>query len=290
MPKFKIFLLLVFFMFASSQVFSEPQVVADGLAIDLSETLDITYQIVPDYDDTEHVIAGWDEDEFQYFITFSKLPSGWLDPDVWIAGFTRDINAASERNTFKVLEKGTYKSSGGYEVTYIKISFTPKGESEAQNQTAHFITDHKNSYLAFATPVSEAGINKLETEVVSILKTSHTPDSNIIHLIRKNEDRYFGIWAGGYVDSSKRFVEVVFELKRDLTFARKEVIAGEKDGVYSGVWSISNNILSWTYLYGKPTTQGAKSVESDIVTSFTSDSLVLTSEVSEIELTMQRAE
>ena len=287
---FKYFFLMASFMVFSSQVYSEPQVVADGLAIELLETLDITYQIVPDYDDTENVIVGWDGDEFQYFIAFSKLPPGWLDADVWIEGFTRDINAAGERNTFRDLDRGSNKSKGGYDLTYINISFIPKGEQKPQIQLIHFITDQKSSYLAFATPVSIAGESKLGTEVISILQTSHSPASNVTPLIRRNEDRFFGVWVGGYEDSLKGPVEVVFELKPDLTFTRKEVVEGEKDGVYTGVWSISNNILSWTYLYGTPTSQDSKTSDTDEISSFTGDAMVLISEDSQSRLVMQRAQ
>jgi len=277
-------------MILSSQAYSESQVVADGLAIELLGTLDLTYQIVPDYDDTESVVAGWDGDEFQYFVAFSKLPPGWLDADVWIAGITRDMSAASERNSLEVLERGSFKSSGGYDLSYIGISFILKGEQEPQSQVVCFITDHKNSYMASATPTSESGEAKLRSEVISILKTSHSPASNITPLIRNNEERYFGIWIGGYEDNMKRNVDVIFELKNDLTFSRKEVITGETDAVYSGVWSISENTLNWTYLYGKPTTQGSKYVENDTISSFNGDVLVLMSEDKKTELVMQRAE
>jgi len=280
---------MVCFMVLSSQVYSESQVVADGLAIELLETLDLTYQIVPDYDDTESVVAGWDGDEFQYFVAFSKLPPGWLDAEVWIAGFTRDINAASERNSLEVLGRGSFKSSGGYDLSYIEITFIPKGELEPQYQLVHYITDHKSSYLAFATPTSESDEAKLRSEVISILKTSHSPASNITPLVRKNEDRYLGLWIGDYEDSQNRNVEVIFELKNDLTFARKEVIAGEKEAVYTGVWSISKNTLSWTYLYGKPTSQESKSSEINTITSFNGDTLVLIFEDKKIEVVMQRA-
>ena len=290
MPKLKTIILLVCYMVFSSQVYSEPQVVADGLAIELLESLDITYQIVPDYDDTDNVIAGWNGDEFQYFIAFSKLPPGWLDADVWIAGFTRDINAASERNTFRILDRGSNKSKGGYDLTYIKISFTPKGEQEPQIQLIHFITDQKSSYLAFATPVSVDGESKLGTEVMSILQTSRSPASNVTPLIRKNEDRFFGVWVGGYEDKLKGHVEVIFELKPDLTFTRKEVVEGEKDSVYSGVWSISNNVLNWTYLYGKPTSQESKSSEEDEISSFTGDAMVLISKGLQFKIVLQRAQ
>ncbi|WP_428036082.1 hypothetical protein [Amphritea sp.] len=290
MPKLKTIILLVCYMVFSSQVYSEPQVVADGLAIELLESLDITYQIVPDYDDTENVIVGWNGDEFQYFIAFSKLPPGWLDADVWIAGFIRDINAASERDTVRILDRGSNKSQGGYDLTYIKISFTPKGEQEPQIQLIHFITDQKSSYLAFATPVSVDGESKLGTEVMSILQTSRSPASNVTPLIRKNEDRFFGVWVGGYEDKLKGHVEVIFELKPDLTFTRKEVVEGEKDSVYSGVWSISNNVLSWIYLYGKPTSQESKSLEEDEISSFTGDAMVLISKGLQSKIVLQRAQ
>ena len=277
-------------MVLSSQVYSEPQVVADGLAIDLLESMDLTYQIVPDYDETDSVVAGWNGDEFQYFVAFSKLPPGWLEADVWITGFARDINAASERNSLKVLDRNSYKSSGGYELTYIEISFIPKGEQEYRKQLVHFITDRKNSYLAFATPTSESGEEKLRSEVIRILNTAHASVSNITPLIRRNEDRYIGLWVGSYVDKKQKTVEVTFELKSDLTFARKDSIADEKDGIYSGAWSISNNTLNWTYLYGKPTSQESKSVDTDSISSFTGNKMVLNVEGAKTELILQRAE
>ena len=290
MPNFQQSLLVVCFMVLSSQVYSESQVVADGLAIEILDTLDLTYQIVPDYDDTESVVVGWDGDEFQYFVAFSKLPPGWLDADVWIAGFTRDMGAASEPNSLKVLDKGSFKSGGGYDLSYIDISYILKGEQVSQYQAVYFITDHKDSYLAFATPVSENGEVKLRSEVINILKTSHYPASNITPLIRKNEDRYIGIWLGSYKDKMKRNVDVTFELKSNLTFSRKEVISGEKDAVYTGVWSISENTLSWTYLYGKPTTQESKSSETDTISSFDGDTLVLMSKYERTEVVMRRAQ
>lgn len=234
-------------------------------------------------------VAGWDGDEFQYFVAFSKLPPGWLDADVWVAGFTRDMNASGKRRSFKVLDRGSYKSIAGHELTYIEISFIPKGDQEPQEQLVHFITDRISSYLAFASAISESGKDKLGSEVKGILKTSHAPGSNITPLIRRNEDRYIGIWAGSYIDDENRSVEVSFELKPDLTFARKDVIEGESDGIYTGVWLSSNDTLSWTYVYGKPTTQSSKTVETDSISSFTGDTMVLTSESSKSELIVRRA-
>lgn len=289
MPRIRNILLMVCYMVLSSQVHSETQVVADGLAVELLESLDLTYQTIPDYD-TENVLAGWNGDEFKYFVTFSKLPPGWLDADVWVAGFTRDINAASEGGSLRILDRGNFKSSGGHDLSYIEISFIPKGEKDEQYQLVHFITDHESSYLAFATPVSESGITKLRSEVCNILKTSHSPPPNITPLIRRNEDRYIGLWAGSYENDLKGAVEIIFELKKDLTFARKEVMEDENYTVYTGVWSVNGNTLNWTYLYGKPTSQGSKSTETDTIASFDGETLVLRSEDENTKIILQRAQ
>lgn len=277
-------------MIFSSSVYSDSQVVADGLAIDLLENLDITYQIIPDYDETEYVVAGWSGDEFQYLLTFTKLPPGWLDADKWVSGYTRDINAASEAGSFKILNTGNYKSDGEYSLNYIEISFIPKDEKESRKQLVHFITDNKNSYVAFASPTSASGEDKLQSEVISILKTSHLPTSNIVPLIVKNEDKYLGLWSGHYVDKDNNTVQVMFELKTDLTFARKETIEGKVDSVNTGIWSVSNNEFSWTYLYGKPTNQDSRTKETNTISSFTGDTMILVSQTPEIEIVLKKFE
>lgn len=275
-------------MVISSEIASSSQVVAAGLALELLENLDLTYQVVPDYDDTENVIVGWNNDEFLYFVAFSKLPPGWLDPEVWIEGFIRDINSASERGTFRVLDRGKDKSIGGYDLTYIKISFVLKGDEETKVQLVYFISNHENSYVAFATPASQGAESKLDREVASIMNTSHSPASNVTPLIIRNEDQYIGRWSGGYQDRLNRLVEVVFELRPDLTFLRKEVVVGENDSEFSGVWSVSKNTLHWTYLYGKPTSQGSKSVETDEISAFASNKMTLTSEAFQSRIVMHR--
>jgi hypothetical protein len=275
-------------MVYSSHAYSDSQVVADGLAIDLLETLDLTFQVIPEYDETENVLAGWNGDEFQYFIVFSKLPAGWLNADKWISGFTRDISSASETGSFNILDKGNYKSDGNFDLNYIEISFIPKGEQETRKQLVHFITDYKNSYLVFATPTSNTGANVLLSEVISILKTSHLPTSNIIPLVMKNEDKYIGLWNGQYVNKADKVVQVIFELKADLTFSRKDSIAGKEDNVNSGVFFISNNEISWTYLYGKPTNQESRTKEKNTISSFSGDTMILILSNSNIEIVLKK--
>ncbi|MBA6401106.1 hypothetical protein H4J75_09425 [Colwellia sp. BRX10-1] len=294
MSNFKICFLLVIIMVYSSHAhahahaYSDSQVVADGLAIDLMETLDLTFQVIPEYDETENVLAGWNGDEFQYFVAFSKLPAGWLNAEKWISGFIRDIHAASETGSYNLLDKGNYKSNGKFDLNYIEISFIPKGEQETRKQLVHFITDHKNSYLAFATPTSDNGANVLQSEVISILKTSHLPTSNIIPLVIKNEDKYIGIWNGQYVDKDDKVVQVIFELKADLTFARKDSIEGKQDSVNSGGFFISNNKISWTYLYGKPTNQESRTKETNTISSFSGDTMILILDNSNIEIVLKK--
>lgn len=265
------------------------QVVADKLAIEILETLDFTYQVIPSYDETEEVLARWDNDELQYFVAFSKLPPGWLNADVWIKGFIRDITAASEKRTLKILNKGSFASTSAYNLDYLEVSYVLKGATDSSPQLIHFITDHKNSFLAFTTPISKIKMENVSLEVSNILKTTHVPTLNVVPLIIKNEDKYLGLWVGNYKDKLNRDVNVIFELKKDLTFARKETMKNESDAAYTGIWSISGNLLNWTYLYGKPTSQDRKSSETDEIISLKGNILTLSSEDKNIILTLQKS-
>jgi hypothetical protein len=273
----------------TSQIDSEYQVVANGLGLELPGNFDITYQIIPAYDDSENILAGWDDEELQYFMAFSKLPPGWLDANTWISGFSRDIQAASKSGTFKIKDKGVYPSNSGLKVSYIELTYTLKDDVDEQHQLASFITDNKNSYIAVATSASTNGSIKMLSEVPEILRSTSTPPMNVGHFQRKNENKYIGIWVGCYENVQKQRVDVAFELKADLTFTRRESVDGESDALYSGTWSISSSELSWTYLYGKPTTQGSKSSEVDEILSFDGENLLLASKVGSIKMSVQRA-
>lgn len=273
-----------------TQVNSKAQIVADGLAIELLESLDLKYQVVPDYDEQENVVTGWDGDQFLYLVAFNKLPPGWINACVWIEGFSRDIQSASKSGSFNIVDCGCLQSGGGFDLSYILISYTLTGEDEPITQLVCHMTDHLNAYSAYATPVSELSNEQLGSEVLSILKTAHSSSSNVIYLNRKKEERYIGYWHGSYVDDLHRNVEVGFHLMRDLTFVSKEIVEGERHNIYSGVWSITKNVISWEYLYGGPASQKRKTSEVDEIRRFTGDTLLLVSQISGRELFMRRTE
>lgn len=269
-------------------VYSEAQVVAEGLEIEMLETLDLMYQVVPDYDDKENVVTGWDGDRFLYLIEFNKLPPQWLNAQIWIDNFASDIRSASRSDAYQMIDCGCQKSSGGFYLCYILISYILEGEQDRVVQLVCHMSDRQNAYSAIATPVSERGRVKLAEEVLSILKTSRAPASNVVALNRMREERYFGAWRGDYTDEFDRVVTVEFRLMEDLTFVCKKVIADESDGVYAGIWSISKNVISWQYLYGRPAMQVDKSTEVDEIRSFTGDTLLLVSLISGRELKLSR--
>ncbi|HVK98185.1 MAG TPA: hypothetical protein VM553_00160 [Dongiaceae bacterium] len=267
------------------------QLVAEGLAVEMVEGLDLTYQILPSYDENEKVLMGWNGDKAQYFVGFMKLPPGWLDANVWIAGFKRDITAASERDTFKVLNQGTAKSRGGFSYSFVDVTFVQKGGTQLQKMQVHFIANNKHSYVATATAVTDAGEAKMRGEVKQIIATAYAVRADASLPATRTEDRYVGVWQGTTTDAKNRTVTITFQLKADLTFARKETVEGEKDAVFTGAWFVSANQLVWTYLYGKPTTLDAKAPEeTDNITSVSEEELVLVSAQSGKTLTLARAQ
>ncbi|HHO69816.1 MAG TPA: hypothetical protein ENK12_12410 [Gammaproteobacteria bacterium] len=255
----------------------------------MPDALDLTYQRIPDYDDTEHVVAGWKGDDFQYFVTFSKMPPGWLDADAWMTGFIHDLGVASEDGSLEVQGGGAFRSGGGFDISYIGVTYILRGEQEVRYQLVYFITDGRNSYLSLATRIGGIAVPQFEAEVKSILESTHHPSTNVSALIQRSEDRYFGFWVGGYAGGKKGGVDVIFELKDDMTFSRKEASDGERNAEYTGVWSISGDSFSWTYLYAEPATQEGRSTETDTISSFDGDTLILVSEDGQRRLVMQRS-
>jgi hypothetical protein len=94
---------------------AEPYVMAQGLAIDIGEEIDLTYQVVESYDENEKVLAGWKGDGLQYFITLEKLPDGLQNGRDYFTALLRDLRALSWIATEKTPE-------GKTRVTHVELN------------------------------------------------------------------------------------------------------------------------------------------------------------------------
>jgi hypothetical protein len=89
-------------------------VVERGLALYFPEHLDLTHQIVPEYDTLKPVVAGWRGDDLIYLISFLKLPPGWLDFEVWFNGFMSEMQLGCEPEGIELVSKDSYGAPGEF--------------------------------------------------------------------------------------------------------------------------------------------------------------------------------
>ena len=164
-------------LWASTLVGATPVSLPGGLTVDLPEQLDLTYQIIPDYDENEKVIAGWSNDKLQYFVALSRLPAGYLDGPSYLAALARDLRKAW--GSVEVGQQATYRTESGMSGTTVVLFKPASGKSTSKTiLIAHHLTDGKASFVATATVMPTASIDTASEHVKRILSSASTARTN----------------------------------------------------------------------------------------------------------------
>ncbi len=223
----------------------------EGLLLDPPADLDLTYQVVPRYDDTEKVIAGWAGEKLQHFTGVTRLPPGWVEPQAYFDGLLRDLRAAGR--SVQVLKYGRYAEPGTLRGSYMKFSLRPQGSGDPTLHIAHFLTDGRDAFLAFVTHVGSSSSDRTLAESVRIFSTARIdPASRGQQRAPRRGDQFVGTWtASGQIDDGTGYTSTV-QLKEDDTFRAQISVAGRLVFVATGVWAISGRRLLWSYMYSEP--------------------------------------
>jgi hypothetical protein len=268
-----------FFVFATfyADVASSEPLDLGGLTVEPPETLDLTFQVIPSYDPKQKVLAGWNGKTLQYLIgTAKRLPPEWLDANKYLAGLARDLRAASAHGSFESWRTGNYKSAGGLNGTYMEYSIVLRGESKAQRQVVHFLTDSKTAFIAVATLTDDTARDKILEESVAIFRTAAlggaAPIAN-----NSDESKLFGKWVGEEHTPDGKTVVSHTELKSDLSFVSDIGIGGKAVLRSSGIWSVEGKELTWNYMYSSPELPESARTETDEIESVDNQTLVTVS-------------
>jgi hypothetical protein len=267
--------LLLTLLFAGS-IQAESFALPSGLSLEPDSSLDLTYQVIPAYDETEKVVAGWSGDELLYFLTSEKLPSGWLDPSKYFAGLIRDLRDAGL--AVDVGRRGEFEAQSGLGGTFMEITHSSAAQAPATIQVAHFLTDGKVAFIAFATLVEQTGADRMLKETTSLLGSAAiSTASPPVPPAKSNEHPFFGVWQSNSAAPDGKPITTVLNLKDDLTFFVEVSTRDSRTFSAVGGWSVSNHRISWTYIRSNPTLpDDEKSSEEEIV-SHSDDLLVLRS-------------
>jgi hypothetical protein len=150
---------------------SRALVLPDGLAIDPPETIDLTQQIVPSADQRKQVLAAWDGDTLRYLITVEKLPPDAPQAQDYFYKLVGDLRAAG--TIVDTGKRGEYQSTSGWRGNYLMLKSHAKTQTRVDLTVAHYVTDGKVAFVAFARQIGATPADQLIDETVSLFQTAH---------------------------------------------------------------------------------------------------------------------
>jgi hypothetical protein len=253
-------------MLIAAPILAEPLRLEAGLVVEPPAALDWTYQIIKANDPNKKVIATWNGDKLEYFVSVSKLPPGWLDAKTYLTGFTKDLRNLSVPQKFELLRQGTYAASGGLTGHFVEAEFTVRGTDVSQHKIFHHLADSNSSYLAIATLIDPASADRMLDESAAILKTA-TTSAPMAELVSHEYDPFLGKWSAREAVPGGRSTEALIELKSDLTFTTTVSVDSKPILQATGIWSLKDNVLTWNYLNSIPALPEDAKIDADEIVS-----------------------
>lgn len=272
-------LLLTTVVFAAQ---AESFILPGGMTLEPDASLDLTYQVIPGFDENSKVVAGWSGDKLQYFLTLEKLPSGWLDSEKYFTGLVRDLRAAGR--AVETGRQGDYKTRANLSGAFIEILTKPSAQAASSTQVAHFLTDGNVSFVAVATLIDKSGADRMLAETTLLFKSaalSGSGDSGFSAFSAKsNESPFFGTWQSNSLAPNGRPMVTTTILKDDLSFVSEISLDGKRVFSAVGVWSVKGKQIYWTYVRSNPPLPDNNKEDEDEIVSFAEGRLVLRSKLS----------
>lgn len=274
----KLFCKALLFLFSCiSHVQAESITLPIGLKLHPDPSLTLTYQTVSSYDPVKKVIAGWDGDKLQYFISVSRLSTDSFDHEQYFPSLTQELRAALAE--VKEGRSGSYKTVSSMSVNYLELIVKYSRSSKPRLQIHHLITNGKNGFLAVvAVEDINAGSRALR-DTKRIFQSASLHDESMDPIITA-ESPYIGVWTWQGKVSNGRPAIYTVNLMQDLSFSGELKINNKTVIASSGYWSVSGNRLLKTHAHTKPALQADKKQEQDEIISLAGNLLVLRSTVS----------
>jgi hypothetical protein len=267
------------FLAVLSQAQAQSLVLPGGIAVDPAPPLDLTFQVVPSYDPDEKVLAGWAGDKLLYLVTMERLPPGWINPDKYFQGLVSDLRA-SGRNV-EAARSGKYKGSSTLSGQFLELRHKSVSQAAGVSQAAHFLTDGKVAFIAFATLMDKSAEDRMLEETTLLFKSAFLPTGESAQVAKaRSESSYVGSWQWSGAAPNGNPAAAAMILKEDLSFSTQVKMQGVVVFNAVGVWSVSGRKLLWTYMRSEPPLPDDKKEDEDEIVSLDRDRLVLRSKLS----------
>lgn len=248
-------------------------VLPQGLTLFPPESIEVTFQVLPFYSETEKVLAVWRGEDLQYFISLTTIPNEWT-AEKYFAGFKRDLSAAAE-GPLAVGRQSAYDAHGRLRGHVLELSYRPRDAEGDLFQVVHFLSDGHFIVLAFASSPAVAVADAMFKSSIALFKTARV--THQAQPTKAEESPYVGTWGTEAQLEDGRGVTVVWQLKSDLSFATQMRIDGALKWAATGVWHVDGNTLTSEYLHSKPLMPDRAKTDQDEIQAFDGQSLTLRS-------------
>lgn len=253
---------------------TEKLVLPHGFSLTPPKGMDVTFQVLPFYDEKEEVLAVWSGEELQYFAALTRMPPGWTDAEDYFRKFQRDLSAAV-LGPVTVGRKIGYQAVEALRGQSMELFLAPNTEASNPHQVVHFLTDGSTTFVAFAKLVQLKEAGALLSSSVKLFKTAALQSAGAQPASESTP--YSGLWAAQLALPDGRTLKVEWNLKPDLTFSTGHMVGHEVYWVATGVWEVSGKELLSTYMYSKPELPAHAKKDVDEIQAFDGTTLTLRS-------------
>jgi hypothetical protein len=256
---------------------AEPIIFPTGLRIDPPADVDVTYQVIPSYDNKEKVIAVWDGEKLQCFITQEQLPPGYNEAKSYLP-----LLAAELRKAWGGIELGrqvAIPSAGEVIITTIELAKPAKSGNAATTLFVTHVAAHDSAYVIQATVVPTAAPDEVYTKLVKLLRTVAL-DTNVASpetAPLTEESPLVGTWESEAATPQGLPSRVFLNLKPDRTFETKVMVSGKDIFSGSGAWSLNGTELNWVYLHTRPELPADQREDADKLMAIEGDNFIVKS-------------
>lgn len=256
---------------------AEPIIFPTGLRIDPPADVDVTYQVVPSYDDKENVIAVWNGEKLQFFITQEKLPPGHEEAKSYLSLLVADL-----RKAWGGIELGrqvAIPSANGVTLTTVELSKPAKAGSLPSTLFMTHVVARDSAYMLQAVVVPTAMPDEVYAKLVKLLRAvsfdtiASAPEAASL----TEESPLVGTWESEAVTPQGLPSRVFVDLKPDRSFETKVTVSGKEIFSGSGAWSLNGTELNWVYIHTRPELPAARREDADKLVAIEGDSFVVRS-------------
>lgn len=265
--------------------YAQPLQLAAGITVEPPEQVELTYQIIPSYDEKAKVLAAWDGDKLKYFVDVSELPPGYLNARTYLSAFATDLRKAWKN--LEIGRQGSYKSAHGMSASMVELVRPAAGNDERKAMVVHHLNDGKRAFLVTVSLIPPVSAETAMAETVAIFKTAAVSAEKPAAQ-ESNETPLVGLWTIEETLPDGRVAIAKWDLRADKTFAAEVRVGDRPIFAASGAWFINGGVLYSTYINSSPELPQDQRLEEDQILRIEGDVVTLKSSKSGKQRTMKR--